>query len=203
MKRIFIAALICIVGAMFAKAQGEPDFSGFETEEKVTSELTKSSLWINLKKWVSSSFSSYKHVVDMEDKDAGVLIIKLKSGLEYPASHNWSAQYEATYQIDERENKYRIKVYNNSVHVEPHLGDVEMMSTSSLKVAKNELEKVIDISKALQGSQTWLLDAYYLQVMKTNPRFTIVMNAVKEGYESFNSLVLNSLKNAMAYKDDF
>ena len=42
--------------------------TGFEYEEVIPVNLSKAVLWINLKKWVSSNFSSYKHVVDMEDK---------------------------------------------------------------------------------------------------------------------------------------
>lgn len=203
MKKLLILSMLCLTCVLTTKAQSDVKKTGFNSEEIITSDQSKSKLWINLKKWISSSFVSYQHVVDMEDKDAGVLIIKWKSGLEYPASTNWSAQYDATYQIDIRENKYRVKVYNANAHVEPDLTTVSSKSIQELNVAQREIELVQDISNALQRSQNWSLDNKYLEVMEKENRFTIVMNAVKEGYENFNKMLLDSLKVAMSLKDDF
>ena len=47
----------------------------FKYEEVVPSNIPQSVMWLNLKKWVSSSFNKYKYVVDIEDKDAGLMII--------------------------------------------------------------------------------------------------------------------------------
>ena len=175
----------------------------FDFEEVIPVNLSKSVLWINLKKWISSTFSSYKHVVDMEDKDAGIVVVKWNSNLENPYSKYWSAQYEATYQIDVRENKYRIKIYNSSARTKPNNGDMKSLSTYSLQLAIKELETVMSISKSLQGTSTWKLDNRFLQVMESNSSYKPLMQAVKDGYLRFNDNILNSLKKSMTVADDF
>lgn len=202
-KKIFLISTLCLACMMVANAQGEEKNYSFVHEEVVTTDLSKVVLWINLKKWISSSFSSYQHVVDMEDKEAGVIIIKWKSSLKYPASTNWSAQYEATYQIDVRDGKYRIKIYNSNARIEPDYENIKQKSMADLIVAERELGLAKDIGDSLCQSQIWPLNDQYIHVMNNKARFTIVMNAVKEGYEEFNNILLDSLKSAMAVKDDF
>lgn len=176
---------------------------GFDYEEVVPVELPKSVLWVNVKRWVSSNFESYKHVVDMEDKDAGIIIIKWTSGEEKPHSMYWTAKYEATYQIDVRDNKYRIKIYNASVSTHPDIEDVDYMPMNAVKNAKKALQTMISISERFKNSSQWKLDSKYLEVMNSNTEFTPVMESIKNGYNSFNEKILNSLKAAMVYVDDF
>lgn len=202
-KKIVLISSLCFVCVMIANAQSEENKNSFAYEEIVTSDLSKEALWINLKKWISSSFSSYQHVVDMEDKEAGVLIIKCKSGLKYPATYNWSAQYEVTYEIDVRDGKYRIKIYNTFVRIEPNYNSMKTKSIADLNVAEREIDLAFEIGKSLYQPKMWPLNNQYIHVMKIKARYTIVMNAVKEGYEEFNNALLNELKSAMALKDDF
>ena len=195
-----------VIGQVVADSpqiENEVKSTGFEYEEVLPVNLSKAVLWINLKKWVSSNFSSYKHVVDMEDKDAGILIVKWNSNKENPYSSHWSAQYEATYQIDVRENKYRIKIYNSTARLKPSDEDYKYMSTESLKQAQKELETIMAICESLQGTSTLNLDNQYLKVMESNSRYEPIMRAVKDSYMTFNSYVLKSLKEAMIKTDDF
>ena len=203
MKKIFLISTLCLASMMMANAQGEEKNNSFVHEEVVTTDLSKVVLWINLKKWISSSFSSYQHVVDMEDKEAGVIIIKWISSLKYPASTNWSAQYEATYQIDVRDGKYRIKIFNTNARIEPDYKNIKTKSMADVYVAERELGLTKEIGDSLCQSQIWPLNNQYIHIMNNEARFTIVMNAVKEGYEEFNKILLDSLKSAMAVKDDF
>lgn len=50
-----------------------------EKQQVVETNLSKSLMWINLKKWVSSTFKDYKSVVDFEDKEVGVMTLKWNS----------------------------------------------------------------------------------------------------------------------------
>ena len=143
MNKVFLLLLFsfCILNAD-AKCEAKStqiannlEEDGFEYEEVVSVELSKAVLWVNLKKWISSNFSSYKHVVDMEDKDAGVLVVKWNTAEEHPYSSYWSARYEATYQIDVRDNKYRIKIYNSIAHTKPSVSNSDMKSMSSSSLA--------------------------------------------------------------------
>ena len=60
-----------------------------------------------------------------------------------------------------------------------------------------------EIGDSLCQLQIWPLNNQYMYVMNNEARFTIIMNAVKEGYEEFNNILLDSLKSAMGVKDDF
>ena len=202
-KKILLISSLCLACIIVANAQGEEKNNSFVHEEVVSTDLSKGVQWINLKKWISSSFSSYQHVVDMEDKEAGVIIIKWISGLKHPVSTNWSAQYEATYQIDVRDGKYRIKIYNTSARIVPDYENIKTKSMADVYVAERELGLTKEIGDSLCQSQIWPLNDQYIHVMNNEARFTIVMSAVKEGYEEFNNILLDSLKSAMAVKDDF
>lgn len=179
--------------------------NGFEYEEVVQVELSKTVLWINLKKWISSNFSSYKYVVDMEDKDAGILVVKWNTVDEHSYSRYWSARYEATYQIDVRDNKYRIKIYNSLAQVKPAItsSDMKNMSTTSLKQAVKELKMLVAISESLGDTAEWPLNSRFLQVMSSNSDYEPYMRSVKDEYYKFNYAILNSLKTSMKTVDDF
>ena len=139
----------------------------------------------------------------MEDKDAGILVVKWNSGVVNPYSRYWTAKYEATFQIDVRDNKYRIKIYNSSAYTKPANMDIKNMSTSSLNYAMKELETIVEICRSLQGTETWNLDNRYFQVMGLNSNYKPIMKAVKDSYMTFKDQILNSLKVSMTKIDDF
>ena len=86
----------------------------FGSEVKiVTTQLSKSELWINAKKWISSSFNNYKHTVDMEDKESGTIILKINSSDNVSAYLTY--KINATLKIDIRENKYRYSFSNPKI----------------------------------------------------------------------------------------
>ena len=85
----------------------------FKYEEVVPSNIPQSVMWLNLKKWVSSSFNKYKYVVDIEDKDAGLMIIKWSAGAYHSFSMYTAITFQATFQIDIRDAKYRIPKIRN------------------------------------------------------------------------------------------
>ena len=91
----------------------------FKYEEVVPSNLSQPILWINLKKWISSSFSKYNYVVDIEDKDAGLMIVKWSAGPYHSFSMYTAITFQATFQIDVRDKKYRIKIYDAFADTEP------------------------------------------------------------------------------------
>ena len=74
----------------------------FKYEEVVPSNIPQSVMWLNLKKWVSSSFNKF------EDKNAGLMIIKWSAGPYHSFSMHTAITFQATFQIDIREKKRRI-----------------------------------------------------------------------------------------------
>lgn len=178
--------------------------SCFDYEEIVLINRPKSVLWINLKRWISSNFESYKHVVDMEDKEAGIIILKWSSEKEYPHSRYWTASYEATYQIDIRDNKYRIKIYNSNAHTLPDIDDkLDYMSTASIKEARNQMQTVLSIYGYLKDENKIKLNCDYLELMQSVGEYEPIMSSIKKGYDRFTEKILSSLYTAMYYVDDF
>ena len=94
MKRIslllfLMGIFVCVIAQDFKYppiSRTPTEMRYFTHEEIVPINLSKSVLWINLKKWVSSNFESYRFVVDMEDKDTGLIILKWSSDIERPYS---------------------------------------------------------------------------------------------------------------------
>lgn len=68
-KVLFILSLLLLPSFI-------PATSFENKQEVVETEMTKKEMWINLKKWISSNFNSYEHVVDLEDEEAGIISVK-------------------------------------------------------------------------------------------------------------------------------
>ena len=114
----------------------------FKHEEVVSSTLPQATLWINLKKWISSTFDNYKYVVDLEDKETGMMIVKWTAGpLHSLASRYLAITYGGSFQIDVREKKYRIKVYNAFAKAETdNVDDLDVLPGIIRIIRKNELK---------------------------------------------------------------
>ena len=146
MKKLLLLLTILIIGIGESVAQSSANGIG-ATEGVYESSMTKAQLWSNLKRWVATSFGSYKHTVDMEDKEAGTMIIKFNSFDERFKIYT-SLKLSATLQIDVRDNKWRYKISDAEYALAPNsnLDNISYMSTSSLQRAETELESAQDLS---------------------------------------------------------
>lgn len=207
----------------------QDNFMG-DYEEVIETNLSKELMWLNLKKWVSSQFNNYKYVVDLEDKAAGALIIKWNHPFSSPTCNAILPIANATYQIDIKENKYRIKILEGTVKVDPnvnnHLSD---LPTKELYLLKRDLEFIMNTSIShFNSSPTWRMDSQYEKVLsnyklsldeipqykdkkktKINNKWERknremkILNDVKDGYLSINTFLYESLKKAIITTDDF
>ena len=185
------------------KKNKETDYL-FKYEEVVPSNIPQSVMWLNLKKWVSSSFNKYKYVVDIEDKNAGLMIIKWSAGPYHSFSMHTAITFQATFQIDIREKKYRIKVYDAFADTEPdHLDHMYGATRKYLKMVEEDLKKTKEICRKLNYTEKWPLNNQFIDVMESEERLNHEMSLVCYDYEKCCKTLLESLKKAMNVEDDF
>lgn len=118
MKRLLIYFLI--ISPAFCLAQSQmPMKDGKVIYEEIDSmpNVSKGELYSKSKIWFVNTFNSSKDVLQLEDKDNGQLIGKGNFDYLYTVvltSATWVCNF--TVQIDCRDNKARIKVYDISSH---------------------------------------------------------------------------------------
>ena len=176
----------------------------FKYEEVVPSNIPQSVMWLNLKKWVSSSFNKYEYVVDLEDKETGLMIIKWSAGPYHSFSVYTAITYQATFQIDIRDKKYRIKVYDAFADTKPdHLDHMRGATRKFLKMVEDDLKKTKEICKKLNYTEKWPLNGQFISVMESEVGLKHEMSLVCYDYEKCCKTLLDSLKKAMKVEDDF
>jgi len=217
-----LAALLIFVGLANAQTQdvwGQP-------EGVYESSLTKDQLWSNLKRCIATSFKSYKHTVDMEDKEAGTMIIKFNSFDESFSSYT-SLTLSATLQIDVKDNKWRYQITDTEYSLAPNssLDNISYMSTSSLEKAIDELEVAKNLSyntsipnglqsninrynEKLQGIPQYKKPKDEIKG-KENKEYTAIKaildmaNYIKTKYSLMTCDLRNSLDKGINYTNDF
>ena len=196
--------------------------------EVVPSQLSKSELWINAKKWISSSFRNYKHTVDMEDKESGTIILKFTSSLDFAGGIYVKYKINATLKIDIRENKYRYTFSDVTYSVEPssflegnlsylpkdHLEEAEIYLLAAKTLAyrnsvspslKNDIisyKREMENTKKYKNEKDEKKNKVTKEYKKAEAKYEIAQS-IESGYNSMRSEVGQSLKEAMEFKDDF
>lgn len=196
-------------------------------EEIVESNLTKDEMWINLKKWVATEFTTYKFVVDLEDKEAGVMIIKWGSTQNSSVFPHFYITSKASYQIDVKDNKYRIKISNPRVIVDP--ADYTPPSQKLIKQRMADLRFVLSIHYKMDiNKEGWSMDnkyydliSNYLKELNNTPKYANIRKKtisqdwqnmrqnikflidVEQKYVSVTDLLINGLKKQIIFKDMF
>lgn len=223
--KTFITIILMGLITIGAKAQSKP----IQNEEVVETNLSKDIMWGNLKKWASTQFNKYKYAVDLEDKETGCFIIKWSSSFASNTSNNVSLTASATYQIDVKDNKYRIRISDTRVKVASNIGNMSNMSYNELRTAQGDLEFVVEISTSyFNESMSWIINenldaiindyANKLSALSkyTNKKQTKInkdweranrnlnlLKDVQSGFTIINSAINVSLKKAIIRNDDF
>lgn len=206
-KTLFLIALVFVTSITNAQSLIGLDYNNYntttsteldystDTEYIINNSLSKSAMWINLKKWISSTFNSYKCVVDLEDKENGVIIIKWQAGMpEHYSSDLLTTIAEGTLQIDVRENKYRIRKSDEYISVKVNRIDARNMSTYRLESSLRELNEIKGVFKSGKIHYKDLKDEDF-------PSKAQLM--YYDYLEIVNGKLIYSLKKQMAYTDDF
>jgi len=99
--------------------------------------LSKKEIFKNAKKWIAINYIDYTRVVKLEDEPNGLIIYKgistLPSGIGY--------RYEFTVQIDIKDNKFRIKLYDIGNLTYSKRGSVPIEETILSQKARKDKDK--------------------------------------------------------------
>ncbi|MDD4993492.1 MAG: DUF4468 domain-containing protein [Paludibacter sp.] len=160
MKKLLILLFIASLATI---SYGQEIDSPNEKQQVVETNLSKNSMWINLKKWVSSTFKDYKCVVDFEDKEAGVMKLKWNSPINvdcYSGRMGYlTGIVNSSLTVEVKDNKYRFTIPKASVHITTGSIDMNHSRTVLLLIAK-DLKFVKLISENYFNSQLdWTMDS--------------------------------------------
>ena len=193
--------------------------------EIVETNISKDIMWLNLKKWVSSEFNSYEHVVDLEDKENGVIIIKWKNPTILYPSEFLKLIISSTIEVDVKDNKFRYIVSGGQVNVSPNIGDPSRMATSSIYLAQNDINFVLGL---INNNEKIIIDNdfvdkvnNYKQKVDSLPKYKNekknklsddwedanrkyqILNNMFATFKETNQALVNSLKEALVANDNW
>lgn len=225
--------ILPIVCALFLSVGASAQVVSYGTKDGVYEEIVncnsnKSLLWSNLKRWVAVSFVSYKHTVDMEDKESGTMVVKFSITDDHAGTFTTSAT-SAVLQVDVKDNKYKVKVSDPIFEVKPNSecsGDISWMPSSVLESAKIEMQAALNLSQHGIGSYDELKKAIdtYTALRDGTPKYrkpkdekkgkisstfqtydkTVSLGSwIKTEYSYNTDKIVKSLKSGMAYSNDF
>lgn len=166
MKKILLLTLFI---ALFVNVSAS-DLKSLNKEIIEEGNLSKKEYWINLKSWISSNYARYDRVVDMEDAEAGTLVLKtttsipVKSVLLYNNQGDFLLDFSV--KIDCRDNKFRITVTDVCESFKVAKGiDYSLYSSESLTKISSELELIVHMSKEyFDGEAKWHIDENFCKV---------------------------------------
>lgn len=207
--RIAFTATLLLSFYFTAKSQDQlpidPSIGKYELTEVIEMKASKDVLFKNAQRWVAKSFSDAKSAVQLEDKEAGKIIMTGKGPYTlFLGNETTGREYAYTLTIDCKDNKYRYKIENVRV---PQGSDEptpiekynEWSREAGIKL-KDEQDKYDALpdkrKKGIKGDLAYL-DLKYAKA--TTLTYNSLIRSVKEMIPS----VIASLKKGMADNDDF
>jgi hypothetical protein len=227
MKKLILLVLIT---SITLTVFGQEIDSINEKQQVVETNLSKNLMWINLKKWVSSTFKDYKCVVDFEDKEAGVMKLKWNSPINVNCYSgrmgSLTAVVNSSLTVEVKDNKYRFTIPKSSVHIS--MGNIDMkQSRSVLLLIAKDLKFVKLISENYFNDQLdWMIGKKFDEIIseyknelnsiqtrntkgEINSDWTDkndqvnLLNSLKSSYSNSNEIIRLSLEVGMKETNDF
>jgi len=227
MKKILLSLFTCLLLNIPTFGQDSECYA----REVVETGLSKDVMWKNLQSWVANTFNSPQNVVEVEDKEAGLMTIKFEGMLsgKNVTIKNGAIELKAkiTLQIEIKDNKYRYTFPFGSVVVSPGWVDNNRFAISVLKTHIADMEFCIEVAQTyFNGEPTWEVNNRFDQIIKTyeealslipktnkrgkiNPEWSdanshiLLLNDVKNGCNAIIESTLVSLVGKMNIDDDF
>lgn len=191
------------------------------------SPLSKDDMWHNLRLWVSLTFDR-SDVIDMEDADRGTMIVKWACPVKV-ASEFIDPVVSATYQIDVRDGKYRVRCLAPKVSfriVRPAGFDEYMpLNSADINLITGLAQRFYGGSLDWPFGETYdnILNAYVefldgttkyrsdrdrekgkvSDEWKTAEHNWKLLHDVKGGLDNLNATMLESLNKSLTANDDF
>lgn len=223
MKKIVFLLLLLLLPAFMSATSSE------NKQEVVETGMTKKDMWINLKKWVSSNFNSYEHVVDLEDEEAGVISVKWKNRVGLNSSKYIKMLVSSTLNVDVKDNKYRYTLADAQIVIEPNVGHTSEMSINELAEGISDLEFFEQFcTQHYNGSTKIQMDNKFANILKeykqkveSTPKYKNekkkkiskewkklareykILSEINNSYNNINELLISSLKKNMTLKDEW
>lgn len=224
MKTRLIILMTALFAAMPLAAASEQDQSVETIRE---SPLSKDDMWHNLRRWVSLTFDR-SDVIDMEDAGRGTMIVKWACPVKI-ASEFIDPVVSATYQIDVREGKYRVRCLAPKISfriVRPSgFDDYTPLNSADINLITGLAQRFYGGSLDWPVDETYddILNAY-VEYLDATPKYRSdrdrekgkpsdewktaehnwkVLHDAKAGLDSLNASMLESLNKSMTVNDDF
>lgn len=230
LSTLILAIIIMMAANMPMAAQMHSD-TGNVAEVVANTSLSKSDQWHNLKRWVALTFDK-SDVIDMEDAERGTMVIKWS----YPVtldSDFISAAVVATYLVDVRDGKYRLRKISPRVNfqfIRP--AGIEGYDSEMIERANSDIRLLNGLAKKFYGgSFEWPVDeaydeivAAYLEYLDSTEKYRSdrdrernkvsdewrgaehswqLLNAVRRTYREIDASMTASLDSALRQNDDF
>lgn len=223
MKKILFTLIAAIFFTVNSNSQNA------QIQEIVQTTLDKNTMWTNAKLWISQKFSSYESAVDMEDKDNGILVIKMKNPFQVKDIRFVQMAYSCDIKLEIKDNKYRYTIYNQEVIPSPSVNTKDM-SYDELRTAEKELQFIVDFSSEyyLSNDGKWKMDSDFEKLVSeykykldstekfknkkktkisedwvsANINYTM-LSGVWDAYNDINLYLIKSIKENMGITNDF
>lgn len=163
MKQLFFFLLtVFISGSAFSQ-------TGFKWEVTDTTSKSKAQLYSDTKAFIANHWKSAQHVIQNDDKEAGIIIIKGNSIQEFPLLfNNYTFVYNYTATFRFKDGKFRINiddVYNDKAFAEKGTFKVEKVEPFDIDVQPKgggniPKKKKIEIMNALRSILQYTVNSY-------------------------------------------
>ena len=146
------------------------------------SPLSKDDMWHNLRRWVSLTFDR-SDVIDMEDAGRGTMIVKWACPVKV-ASEFIDPVVSATYQIDVREGRYRVRCLapKISFRIVRPAGFDEYMPLNSADINLITVWRSVSTAEASTGLSTRLMTIFSTpmsSISTAHPNIAVTVTARK------------------------
>ncbi|RZJ87966.1 MAG: DUF4468 domain-containing protein [Chryseobacterium sp.] len=177
-KLIYLYSALLFLNIQFAAAQSYdykqdlPDKNDKLVYEKIVEglDVKKPLLYASAKKWMADKLKNTGPVLQTEDLTTGQLIGKAYLDIEKRSSLVGSLEgypiYKFSVQLDVRDGKYRIRIYDILINIQPKMGEEVTVSLDSLLfqspsvTGKTRIEKAKATSSDLNNLFRGILNSF-------------------------------------------
>lgn len=144
MRKLFIVSTALLV-AVIANAQVEvkkaefPNYQGVITVEGQSA----AQLYSKIKLWVAENFKSANDVIQSDDKDAGIMVMKGNFVCTCPGFVKWPARCDMTLKTEVKDNRFRYTITITDVRDDSTPSNVSVMNSILANPSKKNMAGTI------------------------------------------------------------
>lgn len=232
MRLTIVFLAICLAaGANGSMSAQSTAMTGTATETIAATELSQKEQWHNLKRWVALTFDK-SDVIDMEDAERGTMVIKWSYPVKFDSDFI-SAAVTATYLVDVRDGKYRLKKISPRVSFQFMRSPIMDEYDNDKIIQANADIRLLNglASQFFGGSFDWPIDSTYDEIASAYLEYAekidkyksdrdrdrnkvsdewaraernwSMLNTIKRTYREIDASMSSSLDTALKENDDF